>query len=106
MPTPLERQGDFSQTLDTNGRLIFIRDPQRAGACSPTPAGRRVSPATSSRPIDRQAVRRCPISSRTPNFTDRTVSLGQNNYRDQDICDVTDASISSGSTRRHGLSIA
>ena len=27
----LERQGDFSQTLDTNGRLIFIRDPLRSG---------------------------------------------------------------------------
>ena len=31
MPTALERQGDFSQTLDTNGRLIFIRDPLRSG---------------------------------------------------------------------------
>src|SRR5262249_46719845 len=27
MPTPLERQGDFSQTLDSAGRLIVIRDP-------------------------------------------------------------------------------
>ena len=51
MPTALERQGDFSQTLDTNGQRIFIRDPLRAGACS---ADRRragaASPATSSRP--------------------------------------------------------
>src|SRR5918993_1260341 len=39
MPTALERQGDFSHTLDTNGRLIFIRDPLRAGACSPTTGG-------------------------------------------------------------------
>ena len=27
MPTALERQGDFSQSLDTNGQLIVIRDP-------------------------------------------------------------------------------
>jgi hypothetical protein len=27
-PTALERAGDFSQSLDTNGRLIVIRDPQ------------------------------------------------------------------------------
>jgi hypothetical protein len=27
MPTALERQGDFSQTLDSGGRLIVIRDP-------------------------------------------------------------------------------
>ncbi len=27
VPTALERQGNFSQTLDTNGRLIVIRDP-------------------------------------------------------------------------------
>jgi len=26
-PTPLERQGDFSQTVDTNGQRIVIRDP-------------------------------------------------------------------------------
>jgi hypothetical protein len=27
MPTDLERQGDFSRSLDTNGRLISIKDP-------------------------------------------------------------------------------
>src|SRR5204863_9806753 len=39
MPTALERRGDFSQTLDTNGRLIFIRAPLRPGACSATTGG-------------------------------------------------------------------
>jgi len=34
MPTDLERRGDFSQTRDTNGRLISIKDPLRAGACN------------------------------------------------------------------------
>ena len=31
MPTALERQGDFSQTFDNQGRLLFIRDPLLAG---------------------------------------------------------------------------
>src|SRR5688500_8916933 len=30
MPTDAEMRGDFSQTLDSQGRLIFIRDPQSA----------------------------------------------------------------------------
>jgi hypothetical protein len=51
VPTNLERQGDFSQTLDTNGNLIVIYDPrtttlQPAGstACtaSPVPASSTV----------------------------------------------------------------
>jgi hypothetical protein len=39
MPTERERGGDFSQTVDNQGRLIFIRDPQASGACSPTGGG-------------------------------------------------------------------
>jgi len=39
MPTALERQGDFSQTVDSQGRLIFIRDPLATGACSVTTGG-------------------------------------------------------------------
>ncbi|HET9832052.1 MAG TPA: TonB-dependent receptor, partial [Vicinamibacterales bacterium] len=39
MPTALERQGDFSQTFDANGRLMFIKDPLSAGACSVTTGG-------------------------------------------------------------------
>jgi hypothetical protein len=46
MPTELERNGDFSQTLDSAGRLVFIRDPllvaQGLPCVSPTatnPAG-------------------------------------------------------------------
>jgi hypothetical protein len=34
MPTALERQGDFSQTFDSQGRLINIRDPLASGACN------------------------------------------------------------------------
>jgi hypothetical protein len=39
MPTALERQGDFSQTFDTQGRLIFIRDPQLSGNCNSVTGG-------------------------------------------------------------------
>ncbi len=35
-PTALERAGNFSQSLDTNGRLIPVRDPQKTGACTLT----------------------------------------------------------------------
>jgi len=36
MPTAREREGDFSQTFDTQGRLINIRDPTLSGVCNPT----------------------------------------------------------------------
>ena len=39
MPTALERQGDFSQTVDTSGRRLFIRDPLLPGSCSLTGGG-------------------------------------------------------------------
>jgi hypothetical protein len=38
-PTALERQGNFSQTLDSQGRLIYIRDPLKTGNCSTTSGG-------------------------------------------------------------------
>ena len=39
MPTALERAGDFSQTFDANGRLMFIKDPSSTAACSVTAGG-------------------------------------------------------------------
>jgi hypothetical protein len=39
MPTALERAGNFSQTFDANGRLMFIRDPLSTAACSVTSGG-------------------------------------------------------------------
>ena len=39
MPTALERAGDFSQTFDANGRLMFIKDPLSSGACNVTTGG-------------------------------------------------------------------
>jgi carboxypeptidase family protein len=39
MPTALERKGDFSQTFDSKGNLIYVRDPLRSGTCSTTAGG-------------------------------------------------------------------
>jgi hypothetical protein len=39
MPTQLERAGDFSQTVDSTGKLIFIRDPTLSGACNSASGG-------------------------------------------------------------------
>ena len=39
MPTDAEMQGDFSQTLDSQGRLINIKDPLREGACNAVTGG-------------------------------------------------------------------
>jgi hypothetical protein len=39
MPTALERQGDFSQTFDANGRLMFIKDPLSPLPCNVTTGG-------------------------------------------------------------------
>jgi hypothetical protein len=34
MPTRLERDGDFSQTRNSDGAMIYIRDPRRSGPCT------------------------------------------------------------------------
>ena len=39
MPTEAELKGDFSQTLNSAGQKVFIRDPQTGLACNPTTGG-------------------------------------------------------------------
>ena len=39
MPTERERRGDFSETLDSQGRLINIRDPLASGTCNAVSGG-------------------------------------------------------------------
>jgi hypothetical protein len=92
MPTELERRGDFSQTLDQNGRVIFLRDPATVGGtCSPTTgAGNacfpgNIIPSHRFDPVGTALLNLFPL----PNFEDRSVSLGQYNYRDQDVRAVT-----------------
>jgi len=36
LPTDLERQGDFSQSVDRNGNKLFIKDPMLSGKCDAT----------------------------------------------------------------------
>jgi len=39
MPSALEREGNFSQTFDNNGALIFVKDPASSLPCSATAGG-------------------------------------------------------------------
>ncbi len=61
MPTDREMQGDFSQTLDAQGRLIFIRDPLASGACNAVTRRPRVLPGQhhSARTGSTRTARRC-----------------------------------------------
>jgi hypothetical protein len=73
MPTALERTGDFSQTVDTQGRRIWIRDPLLAGTCHQTNGGSACFadnkiPATRINPVGQQLLNMLPL----PNATDPT----------------------------------
>lgn len=70
-PTQLERNGDFSQTLELNGALIPIFDPTNGQAMP----GNRI-PANRIDPNGRALMNIFPL----PNFTDRTVTAGRYNY--------------------------
>ena len=77
-PTALERNGDFSQTLDQNGGLIAIRDPS-TGAPFP---GNMVPQNRIS--LNGQALLNLfPM----PNVTDRAITGGSYNYQFQEIRD-------------------
>jgi hypothetical protein len=71
VPTALERGGDFSQTLDLNGRLIPINDPSTR---QPFP-GNRV-PLSRIDPSGQALLKVFP----EPNFFDRSISGGRYNY--------------------------
>jgi hypothetical protein len=72
MPTALERNGDFSQSFNTTGSLIVIRDPNTG---SPFPGN--VIPANRFSPIGSAMLNLFPL----PNTTDPT---GQRQYNFQD----------------------
>lgn len=84
MPTARELQGDFSQTLDSQGRLINIRDPQGQGACNAVTGGPGCFPGNI---IPRSRVnsnglallKMLPVAT---NF-DRSFTLGQFNHTTQ-----------------------
>jgi hypothetical protein len=85
MPTDREMQGDFSQTLDSQGRLIFIRDPLASGACNAVTGGPacfpgNVIPASRLNSNGKALLNMLP---RANNF-DRNFTQGQFNYTTQE----------------------
>ena len=88
MPTNAEMTGDFSQTLDAQGRLINIRDPLRVGACNAVTGGPgcfpgNIIPTNRINPSGRALLNMLP---RANNF-DRTFTQGQFNYSTQENAD-------------------
>lgn len=72
MPTPLEKEGNFSQSVDVNNKLIVLKDPYNAGAPFP---GNVIPPSR----IDRNGQALMKVF-HDPNFLDRSISRGQYNY--------------------------
>jgi hypothetical protein len=87
MPTERERNGDFSQTVDSQGRLRFIRDPLSGLPCNVNTGGAgcfpgNVIPADRINRIGQQMLNLFPL----PNATDPTGSR-QYNYTYQNELD-------------------
>jgi outer membrane receptor protein involved in Fe transport len=78
-PSALERAGDFSQSLDTNGRLIVIRDPLTG-----LPFPGNVIPASRINRSGQALLGVFPL----PNALDRSVTRGAYNYNFQESLDV------------------
>jgi len=72
VPTPLEEEGNFSQSLDVNNRLITIKDPYNNNVLFPG----NIIPGNR---IDRNGQALMKIFP-APNFLDRSISRGQYNY--------------------------
>jgi hypothetical protein len=112
MPTALERQGDFSQTVDLGGKPIFIRDPSIAGGtCNAATgvgtacfAGNKISTDRISS-YGRAILNQFPL----PNFFDTAVSARNYNYQYQDIAHTTKAmnqlKVDMNPTRRDRLTV-
>jgi hypothetical protein len=85
MPTEAEMRGDFSQTLDSQGRLINIRDPQREGACNAVTGGPGCFPGNliPANRIDSNGRALLNMLPRANNF-DRSFTQGQFNYSTQE----------------------
>jgi hypothetical protein len=90
MPSALERNGDFSQTFDAQGRMINIRDPRKVGlACNAVNGGPgcfdgNIIPASMINPNAMQAMMRImPL----PEYDPRTTQ-GNYNYDTEEVIDI------------------
>src|SRR5688572_25113988 len=85
MPTDAEMRGDFSQTLDAQGRLIFIRDPLASGACNAVSGGPACFPGNiiPSNRINSNGRALLNMLPRANNFN-RAFTQGQFNYTTQE----------------------
>ena len=79
VPDARERAGDFSQSLDTNGRLIVVRDPLTG---QPFPGN--IVPLSRINPNGLSLLNLFPL----PNALDRSVTRGNYNYNFQESLDV------------------
>ena len=88
MPTDREMQGDFSQTLDSQGRLIFIRDPLASGGCNAVTGGPACFPGNiiPANRINSNGKALLNMLPRANNF-DRSFTQGQFNYTTQENAD-------------------
>lgn len=71
VPTDLERVGNFSQSLESNGQLIVVKDPTTG-----QPFSGNVVPASRIDPNGQALLKFFP----EPNFSDQIISKGQYNY--------------------------
>ena len=90
MPSALEREGNFSQTFDSQGRLINIRDPRKVGlACNAVSGGPgcfdgNIIPASMINPNHMQAMLKLmPL----PEYDPRTTQ-GNYNYDTEEVIDI------------------
>lgn len=87
MPTTLERQGNFSQSVNPNGSPILVRDPLSGQACSSTNAAGcfpgNIIPTSRMSPIGQAMLNLFPL----PNTVDPT---GQRQYNFTDVLGNTD----------------
>ena len=79
MPTTLERQGNFSQTVNQNNSLIVVRDPN-----TQQPFAGNIIPSSRLNPLGQAMLNIFP----QPNFLDRNISRGAYNYQHQDVRDL------------------
>ena len=88
MPTAAERGGDFSQTLDSQGRLIHIKDPLREGACNAVTGGPGCFPGNIIPPgrINASGLALLNMLPLPTNF-DRSFTQGQFNHSTQENAD-------------------